>query len=96
MHVLGVRIDLLVPAARSLKQKRSVIRPVIEGIRSRWNVSVAEVDHQDLHQRCSVGVSLVGPQVGVLESLADQIERFVWSRADIEVASVERRWMELE
>lgn len=60
------------------------------------DVSVAEVDHQDLHQQCGIGVSLVGPHVGVLEGVADQIERFVWSRPDVEVASVERRWMEMD
>lgn len=95
MDVLAVRFELVLPGLRSLKSKRSVIRPVIEGIRARWSISVSEVDHQDLHQRSAIGMALVGSSAAVIEDVADDIERFVWSRPDLEVAGTERRWMEM-
>ena len=47
VHAVAVRFDLHVPASRSLKAKRAAIRPVVDGLRHRFKVSVAEVDHQD-------------------------------------------------
>jgi uncharacterized protein len=47
-RVATLELDLHLPAARSLKAKRSVLRPLIEGLRHRYQVAVAEVDHQDL------------------------------------------------
>ncbi len=59
MHAVAVRFDLHVPASRSLKAKRAAIRPVVDGLRHRFKVSVAEVDYQDQWQRASIGVALV-------------------------------------
>ena len=59
MHVAVVRIELHIPAARSLKEKRAVVKPVIEGIRHRFSLSVAETDYQDKWQRAEIGVAVV-------------------------------------
>ncbi|HKQ59345.1 MAG TPA: DUF503 domain-containing protein [Candidatus Eisenbacteria bacterium] len=59
MFVGIVRIELHIPAARSLKDKRSVIQGLKERIRQRVRASVAEVDHQDLWQRAALGVAVV-------------------------------------
>ena len=59
MVVATVRVELHVPEAGSLKAKRSVIASLKGRIRSRFNVSVAEVDHLDLWQRSSIGVAFV-------------------------------------
>lgn len=67
-----------VPGAHSLKAKRTVVRSVKDRLR-RLNVSVAEVDHHDLWQRCHLGVAAVGPsQAAVkrsLEAVIEEIER---------------------
>lgn len=66
------------PGARSLKAKRTVVRSVKDRLR-RLNVSVAEVDHQDLWQRCRLGVAAVGTsQTAVaraLDAVVEDIER---------------------
>jgi uncharacterized protein len=54
-----VRIELHIPASRSLKDKRSVIQGLKERIRHRVRAAVAEVDHQDLWQRAALGVAVV-------------------------------------
>ena len=59
MFVGIVRIDLHIPAAGSLKDKRAVVRSLKERIRNRTRASVAEVDHQDLWQRAALGVAIV-------------------------------------
>jgi uncharacterized protein YlxP (DUF503 family) len=59
MFVGIVRIELHLPAATSLKDKRSVLRSLKDRIRDRVQASVAEVDHQDLWQRATLGVAIV-------------------------------------
>ena len=71
-------LEIHVPHARSLKDKRAVVRSVKDRLR-RFNVSVAEVEHQDLLQRCRLGVAAAGvSQVDVerlLGGAVDAIER---------------------
>lgn len=86
-----MRIDVRFPSAQSLKEKRSYLRPLVDGLRNRFEVSVAETDHADAWQRSELGVALVGAHVPTLENLAESIERFVWSQ-DVEVLAVDRRW----
>lgn len=94
MHVLALHIELRFPASHSLKEKRKLLRPIVDGIRSRFEVSVAEVDHQDTWQRTALGVALVGGQPAVVEQIADRIERFVWQAVDTEVLDITRHWLD--
>lgn len=59
MVVATVRVELHLSESNSLKAKRSVLNSLKERIRSKFNVSVAEVDHMDLWQRSAIGVALV-------------------------------------
>jgi uncharacterized protein len=54
-----VRIELFIPGAQSLKDKRAVVRGLKDRIRQRVAAAVAEVDHQDLWQRAALGVAVV-------------------------------------
>jgi uncharacterized protein YlxP (DUF503 family) len=96
VHAAALRIELYLRECRSLKAKRSVIRPVVEGLRKRYRVSVSEIDHQDNRQRATVGVAAVAPSHAHLVEILDEAERFVWSFPEIEVLQVERRWIEEE
>ena len=59
--VIGtLRIRLVLRAARSLKDKRRVVKGLKERLRGKFNVSVAEVDHQDDRQRAVLGVAMAG------------------------------------
>lgn len=72
--VVGLlRLELHLPAANSLKAKRSVVNHVKERLRTRFNVSVAEVDHQDLWQRATLGVAVVSGDQGVLDKVLHDI-----------------------
>ena len=94
MHVLAVRFDLRFPSSQSLKQRRSLLRPVTEGVRNRFSVSVAEVDHQDTWQRAAIAVAVVSATVSEAESVADNVDRFVWSFPELEVLETQRRWLD--
>jgi uncharacterized protein len=71
-------VELHIPGARSLKDKRMVLRGVKDRLK-KFNVAVAEVEHQDLWQRASLAVVTVGDATEfgdrALGSVADEIER---------------------
>jgi uncharacterized protein len=58
--VVGIcRIELHIPESGSLKDKRQVIKGIKDKIRNKFNVSIAEIDNNDLWQRASLGVSVI-------------------------------------
>jgi uncharacterized protein YlxP (DUF503 family) len=77
MFVGVVRIELHVPAARSLKDKRQVVRSLKDRIREHARAAVAEVDHQDLWQRAALGVAVVGADAGQVQELLQVVRRIV-------------------
>jgi uncharacterized protein len=94
VFVLALDLDLHLPECRSLKAKRAVLRPVIDGLRARFRVSVAEVGEQDRWQRARVGVAVVGATVAHAEDVMDEVERFVWAQPGLDVLSADRTWLE--
>lgn len=77
MYVGVARIELFIPASRSLKDKRQVVRSATAAIRNRFNVGVAEVDHQDLWQRCALGVSCVSASADQCRKVLQEVEKVV-------------------
>ena len=94
MHVAVLKLDLHIPQSRSLKAKRAVVKPIVEGIRHRWAVAIAEVDHQNQWQRTELGVAVVTGKQAVASEVLDAVERFVWSHPDIEVLAADRTWVD--
>jgi uncharacterized protein len=91
-----VAYDLHIPESRSLKAKRALIKPIIDGARHRFSVSFAEVDHQDQWQRSVIAVAAVASSPRHLDDILGSVDRFVWSHPGIEVLSTERSWIDGE
>lgn len=94
MYAAALHVDLHLPAVRSLKEKRAVIRPILDGARHRFSVAAAEVDAQDRWQRAGLAFAMVGGSAGHVREVLDAVERFVWSFPEVEVLEVELRWLE--
>jgi uncharacterized protein YlxP (DUF503 family) len=77
MFVGIVRIELHIPAATSLKEKRSVVRGLKDRIRQRVHAAVAEVDHQDLWQRATLGVAVVSGESRQVDELLQSVRNLV-------------------
>ena len=75
MQVAIAVFELHIPHARSLKDKRAVVRSVRARIRSRFEMSVAEVGLQELHQRARIGAAAVGSDGASLEPLFEEVAR---------------------
>ena len=83
-------VDLHLPAVHSLKEKRAVITPILEGARRRYTVAAAEVDYQDKWQRAGLGFAAVASSPRHVDEVLDNVERFVWSFPEVEVIAAER------
>jgi uncharacterized protein len=94
MHAAALCFDLHVPESRSLKAKRAAIRPLVDGIRHRFRISVAEVDHLDQWQRAAIAVAAVSGTHAQLCEVLDSVERFVASADGVELLDVETAWLE--
>ena len=83
--------DLLLPSdSRSLKAKRSYIRPLIAALR-KLEISVAEVGALDLYGRAEVGVAAVAADAAHVRRVLDSCERVVLGHPEFELLSVRRR-----
>jgi uncharacterized protein YlxP (DUF503 family) len=96
VHAAAVCFDLHVPESRSLKIKRAAIRPIVDGLRHRYRVSVAEVDNQDQWQRSAIGVAVVAESDGHLREILESVERFVDRAPDVELLDVATTWLDEE
>jgi uncharacterized protein YlxP (DUF503 family) len=82
VYVGVARLELHIPEVRSLKQKRSSTRSLVERIRNRHQVLVTEVDHQGLYQRAEFAIGAISTDPVDLQSRMGRVERTVhenWS-----------------
>jgi uncharacterized protein YlxP (DUF503 family) len=84
--VIGLlTLDLHFPGARSLKDKRQALRSLETRIRNKFNVSIAEVEHQDLWQRARLAVVTVNTDHAHLESTLQSVEGEAASAREIQL-----------
>ena len=80
-----LELEVFLPSSSSLKAKRAVLNRIKSRVRSRFNAAVAELDHQELWQRASLGVAVIGSEYGILKDTLDKIFRAVDAEADIDI-----------
>lgn len=93
MHAAAVEIEIRIPDAQSLKDRRQVVRSLLDGARHRFGVSAAEVGGQDTWQSATLGFAVVASAARLVEEQLDAIDRFLWSRPEIEVLDGETHWL---
>jgi uncharacterized protein YlxP (DUF503 family) len=92
MYVGALTLDILLGDVRSLKQKRSVVRPIIAEVRRRFPaVAVAETGHLDLHRRAQIGIAVVSASAGNCGEVLDACERLVAFHPEVELLSARQR-----
>lgn len=95
-HVLALVVDVRLPASQSLKDKRAVVRTVLDGARRRHQVAAAETGYQDKWQRAELTFAAASGSRTHADEVADAVERFVWSFPELEVLDSGRHWLEID
>jgi uncharacterized protein len=92
VYVGALTLDVLLGDVRSLKQKRSVVRPLIAEVHRRFpGVAVGETGHLDLHRRAEIGIAVVSSTAANAREVLDACERFVAGRPEIELLAAGQR-----
>lgn len=92
MHVRIASVELHIPAARSLKAKRSVVTSIVRHLDQLNGVAASEVGHLDVWQRSRLGIAVVADTVSRVDQVMNSVERYVWSRPEIDVLDFELSW----
>ena len=93
MYVGALELDVLLGDVHSLKEKRSLVRPVVAELRRRFDVAVAEAGHLDLHRRSLIGVSCVGADHDHVVAGLHPRARLVPPRPEFELLSARSRML---
>ena len=92
--VVGVcTLEIFIPEATSLKGKRSVLKSMLEGIRNKFDVSAAEVEHMDLWQRATVGIACVSNSQPFTDQVLNKVVDWVESNPRVNIIRVELEFL---
>jgi len=90
MLVGVLSVEIYMQGLRSLKEKRSIVKSITGRLRSRFNISIAEVDHQDVHSRATLGISVVSNSSTHINQQFDHILNFMQCDTRFYIGQTER------
>lgn len=85
-----LKITLYAPWVHSLKEKRMEVRKLVKRAENKFNVSIAETDFQDLHQKIGLGIVYIAGDGRMADSVADHVLDFIGASTEAEIIDVER------
>jgi uncharacterized protein YlxP (DUF503 family) len=88
--IVGIcHLDVIIPENHSLKGKRQVVKKIIDRVRNRFNISIAEVGDNELWQRSQLGLSIVGNDRRFVNSYLDRVVNFIEALNIVDIAHSE-------
>ncbi len=90
MVVGTLKIKIHIPWAHSLKEKRKVVKSICAKVRNKFNVSMAEIEDQDIHQFIGLGISYVTTDNAQADSIADHVLNFIEGNIEGSIIQIER------
>ncbi len=90
MYLGALELDILLGDVRSLKEKRSMVKPVLAELQ-RFGVSAAETGEHDRYRRSLLGVAMASSGVDHIHEVLDNCERHVAQRPELQLLAVRRR-----
>lgn len=85
MFVGAVKLELFLPECHSLKEKRKALNSILGKVRAKFNVSAAEIDHQDLWQRAAIGIAYVSESSYQAKNSLQRIRDFIEGLGQAEI-----------
>ncbi|MFW5873679.1 MAG: DUF503 domain-containing protein [Bacillota bacterium] len=90
MIVIGLRLELYLPGVNSLKEKRRLIKSLLDKISNKFNVSIAEIDNQDLWQSSVIGIVSISNSRKPIERTFTALIELVDQKSGIELMKSEK------
>ncbi|MDR2546340.1 MAG: DUF503 domain-containing protein [Lachnospiraceae bacterium] len=89
MHIESAELVFYIPRSFSLKDKRRISRSLIEKTHQRFNVAIAEVGTQDIHQTLTLGIAVISGEASHTRNMLDETIRYMEENTDAELTKVE-------
>ena len=89
MKILVMKVDLRAAYVHSLKEKRMIVKSIIGKLQNKFNVSIREVENQDLHQRISIGIVKLELNSKDCNQSKDKILNFIEENCEAEIIDIE-------
>lgn len=89
MRVLNLKVTLRASWVHSLKEKRMVVKSIVQRLKNKFNVSVGEVGDQDIHQIIVIGISAVCGDQKQVDSTLENLIDFIEENTDVEIINIE-------
>ncbi len=91
MYIGTLKIDLLLFGVKSLKEKRQIIKKILDTVRSKkWNMAVAEVDNMDKWSRATLGFTTIAADRLTVEKRLVALENFIEEKCDVSIIGIEK------
>jgi len=90
MKILLIKITLRSSWIHSLKEKRMVVKSIIQKLKNKFNISVAEVDEQDIHQTIVIDIAGICGSTSQLDSTMEHIITFIECNTDAEIIDIQK------
>jgi uncharacterized protein YlxP (DUF503 family) len=94
VHAAALRLEIRLPEARSLKDKRRILKSLMGSLAASFPVAVSEVGFHDQWQRATLGAALVAPQAGQLDRIIHRVQQALRERPDLELLEVGVSYLE--
>ena len=83
-------IEIKIEDSLDLKDKRKILKSIIEKLKGKFNISAAEVDNNDIINYASLGVSIVSNQISYIDSVFDRVRGFIENNFNVYIVKFER------
>lgn len=90
MIIEAATVRLYAPWVHSLKEKRMVVQSITAKVRNQFNVSISEVDEQDIHQTIMLGLACVAGTAALAVSMIDTVVSFIEDHTEAEILDIRR------
>jgi len=91
--IIGVlEIEIFIPYSTSIKEKRYIVKSIKDKVKSKYNVSIAELDYQDAWQRSKIGFACLSNSVSYINSYLMDLLKFLQEDKRFEITIYKINW----
>lgn len=90
MVILFMRVTLRASWVHSLKEKRMVVKSIVQRLKNKFNISVSEVEEQDIHKTIVIGIAGICSNSAQCDSTMESIITFIEDNTDAEMINIEK------
>lgn len=89
MEFIALKVSFEIFDSRSLKDKRSVVKSMINRMRNKYNISIAEIDSNDILNQGTIGIGIVGNNRGLCRQVLERVMTDIEEQYEIEIHDVQ-------